>query len=60
MIDPARPPKARPGYRWEWREGCDCKTCPWKGNCLGETREHWREVPDAGLTNCCSIEQGSS
>lgn len=43
---PRKPPKARPGYRWEWREGCRCASCPWKGNCLGETWEHWREVAE--------------
>ena len=34
----------RKGYRWEWRDGCRCKSCPWKGNCLGETWPHWIEV----------------
>jgi hypothetical protein len=43
-IDPNRPPPKRAGFRWEYREGCNCKACPWKGNCLGETWPHWREV----------------
>ena len=39
-------PRKRPGFRWEWREGCDCKSCPWKGACKGEDTPHWREVKD--------------
>jgi len=42
----SRPPAKRRGFRWEFREGCQCKTCPWKGNCLGETRPHWIEVKE--------------
>jgi len=42
-----KPRKNRPGYRWERRSGCDCKSCPWKGNCLGERRPHWIEVKEA-------------
>lgn len=34
----------REGFKWERREGCQCKSCPWKGNCLGETRSHWIEA----------------
>lgn len=37
---------ARLGYRWERRQGCQCKTCPWKGNCRGEDWPHWIEVSD--------------
>lgn len=33
-----------PGYEWQFREGCDCKSCPWKGHCRGEDYTHWREV----------------
>jgi hypothetical protein len=43
---PDRPPRKRRGFRWEFREGCQCKTCPWKGNCLGETWPHWREIKE--------------
>jgi len=46
MISPDNPPKKRSGYRWEWREGCRCETCPWKGNCRGEDWPHWREVKE--------------
>lgn len=46
MIDPARPPRKRPGYRWEYRTGCQCTSCPWKGNCRGEDTPHWREVKE--------------
>lgn len=45
-LNPQKLPKKRDGFRWEWRDGCDCKFCPWKGNCLGETRPHWIEVKD--------------
>lgn len=48
MIDRACPPPLRPGFRWEYREGCRCATCPWKGNCLGETRPRWIEVREFG------------
>ena len=41
-----QPLKRRLGYHWEYREGCQCKSCPWKGNCLGENRSHWIEVKD--------------
>lgn len=34
---------SRTGFRWERRNGCACKSCPWKGNCLGETWPHWIE-----------------
>lgn len=37
-------PSPRHGYRWEYHEGCDCASCPWKGACLGEDHEHWRQV----------------
>lgn len=40
-------PKDRPGFHWEQRDGCSCKTCPWKGNCLGETWPHWIEIKDS-------------
>lgn len=42
--------KAKPGYHFEHRDGCDCgpDQCPWHGACLGQTWKHWREVPDAG------------
>ena len=40
------PPQNRPGFRWEWRDGCDCENCPWRGNCKGQTRPHWIEIPD--------------
>src|SRR5882724_5786319 len=43
-MSPDKPPKARIGYRWEYRTGCDCKSCPWKGNCKGEDWPHWIEV----------------
>jgi hypothetical protein len=45
-VSKNRPPKNRDGYRWEWRDGCDCENCPWCGNCRGETWEHWIEVKD--------------
>jgi hypothetical protein len=36
--------RQRPGFRWEYRKGCQCKFCPWKGNCRGEDWPHWIEV----------------
>jgi hypothetical protein len=48
MIDRACSPPPRPGFRWEYRKGCRCVTCPWKGNCLGETRPHWIEIKELG------------
>ncbi len=38
--------KAKPGYKWEYRQGCKCENCPWKGNCIGETYPHWVEVKE--------------
>ncbi len=49
MLDRRNPPKSRPGFRWEYREGCRCEWCFWKGNCLGETWPHWREVRETDL-----------
>lgn len=49
-IDPARPPKKRPGFRWEYREGCQCQSCPWKGNCRGEDTPHWIEIKESDPT----------
>ncbi len=46
MIDPNRPPSPKPGYRWEYRAGCQCKDCPWKGNCRGEDWPHWYGVKE--------------
>lgn len=46
MIDPSRPPKKRPGFRWEYRTGCQCKSCPWKGNCRGEDTPHWIQIKE--------------
>jgi hypothetical protein len=46
MRDALIPPRQRPGYRWERREGCSCRSCPWKGNCKGEDTEHWIEVKE--------------
>ena len=34
----------RSGYRWEFREGCQCASCPWKGDCQGEDWPHWVQV----------------
>jgi len=45
MIDPNKPP-TRKGYRYEYRAGCQCETCPWKGNCVGETWPHWYGVKE--------------
>lgn len=39
-----RKPKNRPGYRWEYRTGCDCPNCPWGKTCVGRTVPHWIEV----------------
>jgi hypothetical protein len=51
-------PMPRRGYQWEWREGCDCKFCFWKGHCLGETRQHWIEVKvDDAARLACEIQQ---
>lgn len=36
--------KDRPGYKWEYREGCNCINCPWKGNCKGKDWPHWIEI----------------
>jgi hypothetical protein len=47
MIDRSKPPPKHPGFRWEYREGCQCKTCPWKGHCRGEDTPHWIEIKDA-------------
>ena len=47
-MSPDKPPPPRPGYVWVWRKGCQCKACPWKGSCIGETWPHWREVAKAG------------
>jgi len=44
VLDRRNPPKDRPGFRWEWRDGCQCEFCFWKGFCLGETWPYWREV----------------
>lgn len=41
-----RPPKKRAGYRWEYRMGCFCPTCPWFGKCIGHTWPHWIEVKE--------------
>lgn len=38
------PPKAAQGFHWEYRRGCDCENCPWRGNCRGHTTPHWIEV----------------
>jgi len=47
MISSSNPPRKRPGYRWVWREGCRCVTCPWKQDgCRGEDMPHWREVKE--------------
>jgi hypothetical protein len=27
-----------------YRSGCNCKLCPWKGNCRGEITPHWIEI----------------
>lgn len=27
-----------------YRSGCNCKSCPWKGNCKGEDWPHWIEI----------------
>ena len=49
-LDRKRPPRKRPGYRWEWREGCGglndpgCAECPWLGSCKGEDCPYWVEV----------------
>jgi len=40
MLNPTKPPKKK-GYRFEYREGCRCEMCPWKGNCRGEDWPHW-------------------
>lgn len=47
MLSKLKPPKDRPGFKWKWRQGCDCKSCPWKGNCLGEDTPYWVEVKNA-------------
>lgn len=47
MTRPNKPPAAvRPGYRWEYRAGCDCPLCPWGASCRGRGGEfpHWIEV----------------
>lgn len=46
MIDRNRPPKKRPGFRWEYRESCRCESCPWKGACKGEETPHWIEIKE--------------
>lgn len=46
MISRDRPPKLRPGVIWEYREGCRCKSCAWKGNCRGEDWPHWIQVKE--------------
>jgi hypothetical protein len=43
MTIRARKPRNRPGFVWEYREGCTCAACPWKGNCKGEIAPHWVE-----------------
>jgi len=45
-----RKPKDRPGFKWEYRAGCDCLNCPWKGNCMGGDRPHWIEQKDGSKT----------
>lgn len=40
------PPFERPGYRWERKQGCACKACPWKDDCKGQEWPHWVEVKD--------------
>jgi hypothetical protein len=40
-----RKPTDRPGYRYVYRDGCDCANCPWKGKCIGESWPHWIEEP---------------
>jgi hypothetical protein len=57
MIDPNKPPKSPcpPGFHWEYRSGCDCAKCPWKGNCRGETWAHWLQVPDLDNTLCPKV-----
>ncbi len=37
-------PKDRPGFEWQYHEGCNCKACPWKGHCRGEDWPHWKEA----------------
>src|ERR1700679_3731279 len=49
MLLHDKPPRQRLGFRWEWREGCQCEKCPWKGNCKGEDTPHWREVREGML-----------
>jgi len=39
-----RNPMTRQGYRWEFREGCNCPNCPWGENCQGKTWPHWVET----------------
>lgn len=38
-----RKPRNRSGFEWQYRTGCECLSCPWKGNCRGESTVHWRE-----------------
>lgn len=44
VLNPEKPPRQRPGFRWEWRDGCTCTACPWLPNCRGRDTEHWIEV----------------
>ncbi len=40
-----RKPKDRPGFKWEYRNTCECSSCPWKGKCKAEDDfQHWIEV----------------
>jgi len=49
LLNRKKPPKKRPGFSWEWRDGCRCVWCFWKGSCSGETRPHWIEVRETEL-----------
>lgn len=46
MTDASKPPKKRPGFRWEFRDGCECETCPWLPDCRGRTSPLWIEVKE--------------